>query len=575
MKKFFKRLIFALGILMIICIIAAIIGLLFVGTKMKSNQISCTDCILEIKVNQDFSEKSKQLNPILKLLGEEDQLSFREALELIDIAADDENIKAISINGSSYMSFSQSKELAESIKKFKEKSNKDVFAYGDYYTQSAYILSTQADSTFIHPMGSLNITGFRAVLSFYKEALDKWDVKMSIYKAGKYKGFTESYSRNSPSPENEEQYRELIDGLHNQLVTYLANEKGNDVSFWENVIAKNLGARAQSAIDEKLIHAISYETDYLQKIKSKYNKKTSNFLPLMQYKSRAKLTSKKANVAYVVMEGAIGIQDADISSEILKKELKKIYESDDYKAVVLRVNSGGGSAFASDDIWHEVEKIKNKGIPVIASIGNVAASGGYYVLMNSNKIFANENSIVGSIGVFILFPEIGEALEKHVGINHTKFSTSPYSSNPDFLVELSPEMKAKYQKETDFIYDTFISKVAEGRGMDKEAVNEIAQGRIYIGSKAKEIGLVDDFMNLSEIMEYLKTEYDLPYVALDEFPKESSDDLPGSLGLINAKYLTNEELSFLKSSQIIEAKTLFENSLKLEPRMELVGISIR
>lgn len=542
---------------------------------MKSNQISCTDCILEIKVNQDFSEKSKQLNPILKLLGEEDQLSFREALELIDIAADDENIKAISINGSSYMSFSQSKELAESIKKFKEKSNKDVFAYGDYYTQSAYILSTQADSTFIHPMGSLNITGFRAVLSFYKEALDKWDVKMSIYKAGKYKGFTESYSRNSPSPENEEQYRELIDGLHNQLVTYLANEKGNDVSFWENVIAKNLGARAQSAIDEKLIHAISYETDYLQKIKSKYNKKTSNFLPLMQYKSRAKLTSKKANVAYVVMEGAIGIQDADISSEILKKELKKIYESDDYKAVVLRVNSGGGSAFASDDIWHEVEKIKNKGIPVIASIGNVAASGGYYVLMNSNKIFANENSIVGSIGVFILFPEIGEALEKHVGINHTKFSTSPYSSNPDFLVELSPEMKAKYQKETDFIYDTFISKVAEGRGMDKEAVNEIAQGRIYIGSKAKEIGLVDDFMNLSEIMEYLKTEYDLPYVALDEFPKESSDDLPGSLGLINAKYLTNEELSFLKSSQIIEAKTLFENSLKLEPRMELVGISIR
>jgi protease-4 len=398
---------------------------------------------------------------------------------------------------------------------------------------------------------------------------------MEVYKAGKFKGYAESFTQSEPSPENEQQYRELIDGLHASLIRFLVKEKGKSEAYWENVIANNLGALAQSAIDEQLIHAISYEKDFQEKIKSKYNYKSSNFLTLNQYKNRSTIKSKRDNVAYVVMEGGINVDGDEISSNNLKKEFKKINESDDYKAVILRVNSGGGSAFASDDIWNEVEKIKNKGIPVIASVGNVAASGGYYVLMNSDKIFANENSVLGSIGVFMLFPNLEETMETHVGVNHVKFSTSDYSPNPDIFVELSPEMRAKYQRETEFIYETFVEKVSEGRGIDIQKVKEIAEGRIYTGARAKEIGLIDDFKSLNEIKEYLKDTYDLSYISLDEYPKETNNDLPSLLSSIKVNISGGNSIDQLTSKHLKEANNIIENSLKLEPRMELLGISIK
>ena len=464
--------------------------------------------------------------------------------------------------------------LSNAIKNFKSESNKDVFAYGDYFTQSGYMLASQADSIFIHPLGSLNLTGYRVILSHFKEALDKWDIKMAIYKAGKYKGYTEAFTNSEPSPENKEQYMELIEGMHGLLIDFLSTNKGRDASFWEKVIANDLGARAQSSLNEKLVDAILHEADYKERIRSKYNFKKSDFLPLSQYRTEVTSKSKKANVAYVVMEGPVVYQGEGISSENLKKEFKHIRESGEYEAVVIRMNSGGGSAFASEEIWNEIEKTKAKGIPVIASVGNVAASGGYYIIMNSDKIFAQKNSILGSIGVFMLFPQLDETMKKHVGINYTKYSTSPYNPSPELFVPLTPEMEVKYQNETDFIYKTFVEKVASGRDLPLEKAYEIAEGRVYIGSKAKELGLVDEYKSLLDIKNYLKETYDLDQVVMEEFPKQTDVSPINQLSNIKQQVIKQQQIPKVVSSSINEASMMIENSLKFEPRMELLGFSI-
>ena len=175
----------------------------------------------------------------------------------------------------------------------------------------------------------------------------------------------------------------------------------------------------------------------------------------------------------------------------------------------------------------------------------------------------------------MLFPNLEETMETHVGVNHVKFSTSDYSPNPDIFVELSPEMRAKYQRETEFIYETFVEKVSEGRGIDIQKVKEIAEGRIYTGARAKEIGLIDDFKSLNEIKEYLKDTYDLSYISLDEYPKETNNDLPSLLSSIKVNISGGNSIDQLTSKHLKEANNIIENSLKLEPRMELLGISIK
>ncbi len=423
-------------------------------------------------------------------------------------------------------------------------------------------------------MGSVNIIGFRVILSYFSDLLNRWDINLEIYKAGKFKSYTEAYTRTEPSPENVEQYSEILSSLENELLQRLVSWKGRDKEYWKNVIDNNIGARAQNAKDEKIIDELIYESEYRKKLLDQFDLKDNGFISLLNYKSKVKLSKKKSNVAFVVMEGAIDVGGDEISSSLLKKELRKIRASDQYKAVILRVNSGGGSSFASDDIWKEIELIKEKGIPVIASIGNIAASGGYYVLMNADKVFAQENSIVGSIGVFIMVPQVNEALKKHIGIDFTEISTSPYGSSPAIMTDLSPEMKLKLQKETDFIYDTFISKVAKGRDIEKNNVYDLAQGRVYSGKKAMELGLVDDLMFLSEVKNYVKSTYELDYIKVDEFPTPSKSLFPLNSGGIKTSILSHSKYSHFPTKAVMEAEQHVLSSLELKPRMEIYGFCI-
>ncbi len=573
MKKFFKKLFFILGIVFASIIAIGIISFIVFTSNQKASNKQCSTCILEISIKDGLAEKTQKLDFISKLMGEKEAVSFTNSLDLIQKACDDSSIKAISIDGSSSISYTQAVSLSKALQSFSEDCDKPIFAYGDYYTQSAFLLSLHADSTFIHPMGTLTLTGFKAILNYYKDFLDRWDIQMEIYKAGKFKGYVEAFNRTSPSPENEMQYKEILQSRYTELLDILAASSEKDTSFWNTAIQNDFGARAQKLIEENMIHSSSYETNYKVKISEKFDLKQQDFLSLSSYKARQKSNSKKSNVAYIVMEGDIDKKDSGISSEELKKELRKIRKSDQYKAVILRVNSGGGSAFASDDIWHEVNLIKEKGIPVIASVGNVAASGGYYIIMNSDKIFAQQNSIVGSIGVFIIFPQLQDGLKKHVGIDFAEISTSPYSKNLSLLTDLSPEMKSKLQNETDFIYENFITKVAEGRSLNKEAVKDIAQGRVYSGSKAKEIGLIDDIKSLNEVKDYIKETYELDYVKLDEIPKKKNSLLPSQLQNIFAKSSSNEAEQIL--SKIADSQQLLYKSLQLEPRMEWLGIDLK
>ena len=574
MKKFFKKVVYVLGILMVILIIAAVAGIIYLSKNFGGQPTMHENSILELNFDNNLAEKSQPQNIIMKLVGEDPAVSFRETLDILHEACADNRIKAISIKGTSLLDHTKVMSIREALKEFRTSCDKKIYAYGDYYSQSGYLLATQADSLFLHPMGSINLVGYSAVLSYYKDLLDRWDIDLEIYKAGKYKSYTESFTANSASSENKEQYMELLTSMHEELLSTLAENSAEDTTFWSEIIQENLGSRAEKCLELKLVDKIMYEANYKDRVLAQYDEDKGGFVSLADYKNALQASAKKANVALVVMEGAIDVGGDQISSNELKKELKKIRESDDYKAVVLRINSGGGSAFASDDIWNEIELIKAKGIPVVASIGSVAASGGYYVLMNSDKIFAQANSIVGSIGVFIMIPQVNEALEKHVGVHFTEFKTSNYTNNLTLVTNMSDEMKVKLQQETDFIYDTFITKVSSGRGLEKDSVYEYAQGRIYPGHRSKELGLIDDIKSLTEVLEYVKSTYELEYIAIKEFPEPSNELLPSNINMMANSFASSKFLPLFSKKAIQDANSIIHNSFALEPRMEWYGISI-
>jgi len=534
-----------------------------------------TNSILELNFQGNPAEKSTDLNPILELLGEKPTVSFSETLELLESACNDKQIKAISIDGSSRLDHTKTMELADALREFKNNCDKKIYAYGDLYSQSGYLLSSQADSTFLHPMGNVNLVGYQAILTYFKDFLDRWDIDIEIYKAGKFKSYTETFTEKAASPENQQQYMELLESMHLELVESLTKWNGKDKDFWSSVIQEDKGARAQNALDIGLIDKLSYEVNYKDHLLSSYDEDNSGFISLATYKSSRSASAKKANVALVVMEGGIAMEGEEISSKVLKKELKKIRKSDQYKAVVLRVNSGGGSSFASDDIWHEIELLKEKGLPVIASIGNVAASGGYYVLMNSDKIFAQQNSIVGSIGVFIMVPQLNEALEKHVGINFSEFKTSEFSSNVSILTDLTPAMEKKFQNETDFIYETFVTKVSTSRNIPIDKAYEYAQGRIYAGARSKEIGLIDDIKSYSEVLNYIKDTYQLDYIKTHEYPEPTGAFVPPDITSMIQTMQRTKNIHNFASEAVNSSNELIKNSLNLEPRMEWIEVTIK
>lgn len=469
--------------------------------KVKDNSVIQLDLA---KINFDYAGKYESDSPFSNLLLGKDKVGFIEVLNAIDAAKNDDKIKGITIvNNQSNLGLAQSKELRDKLEDFK-KSKKFVMAYATVFSQKEYYISSVADAVYLNPSGEMEFKGLGTEMLFYKNFQDQTGLKMEIIRHGKFKSAVEPFLAQEISKENREQVTFLLQSIWNSLVADISKNRNVSVAQL-NTIAENLLARTpQMALAQKLVDQVAYEDEFNNAIKTKLKVSKEDDIESISITDYVTSSSVKSEdytkddiIAVIYAQGDIngGEGDVDYIGEgSINRSLKEAREDDNVKAVVLRVDSPGGSALVSDLIWREIELTK-KVKPVVVSMGNLAASGGYYIACNANTIFAEPTTITGSIGVFGMLPNVHGFATKY-GVNAEQVQTHKNAIGYSIFEPISEEYKAIASEGVDRIYKTFINRVAVGRKMTFDQVDAIAQGRIWTGTDAIKNGLVDKLGNL-------------------------------------------------------------------------------
>ncbi|MBC6999690.1 signal peptide peptidase SppA [Cytophaga sp. FL35] len=542
------------------CIIA--FGIVFIVFMVFASLLSSSEetvsvkenSVLELQLQQPISDYvgDNALDPFAGALFEQNQ-GLDEILQAIAVAKDDEDIKGISINNNFIMAgLAQTQAIRRALKEFKE-SGKFVYTYGDFYMQKDYYLASVADSIFLNPVGVLDFRGLSSEVLFFKDLQEKTGVKMEVIRHGKYKSAVEPFIANEMSEANRTQIKELIGSLWSSMIDEIS--EGRNISQENlNIIADTLGGRSpEIALKSGLIDAIAFYDQYEQKLKKALGvtaDKELNVVHLSDYVIRSnKKTLKKGKdkVAVVFAQGEIlyGEGGPDVIGQgIINEAIIKAREDEDVKAIVLRVNSPGGSALTSDIIWREVELTKQVK-PVVVSMGNVAASGGYYIAAGADKIFAEPTTITGSIGVFGTIPNMA-GLAEDIGINAEQVGTNKNSVEYSLFEPLDDGFKAVVQEGIESTYQTFLQRVSQGRGISMAEADSLAQGRVWSGVDAQRLGLVDELGNLEAAIAEAAEMAELEEYGIKKFPKYKSglerfmEDLGGASAKIKAKIIEDE-----------------------------------
>jgi protease-4 len=426
-----------------------------------------------------------------------------EILNKIEQASKDKDIDGILMKINNVeIGFAQIEEIHEKLKKFK-KSGKFLISYGESYSQKEYYLASISDNIFLHPVGEIFLNGLCIEISYYKNLLDKLKINVEVFKIGKYKSGPEFLSREKMSEESREQLSALLSNLNENFIksiSIFSKKSEKDV----NTMLSNLEIYSPlKAFEKNIISNLGDFYDLKEFIKKKLNKDSSfeiKFIEDIEYKEKNKNSSKNT-IALLPLEGEIRPGDSKegvIGSSSIVSIVKDIKKNKDIKGVVLRINSPGGSAIASEIIWKEINEL-NKIKPVFVSMSNLAASGGYYISCGGEKIFCYENTITGSIGVYFMKFNIQNLL-KSLGITKDKIKTSERSDIFYTNFEKSDEFEKNiYEKKIKEFYMHFLSRVSENRKMTIEEIDKIAQGRVWIGKDAKRLNLVDDIYFLDDI----------------------------------------------------------------------------
>ncbi len=472
--------------------------------NLKSNSV------LELKLEalvKDYAPKSD--DPFDKIFGfDDDKIGLNSILNAIENAKDDENIKGISITTLGINAgIAQTQAIRNKLLEFKE-SGKFIKAYADIYDQKSYYFSSVADSIFINPVGAVDFKGLSSEVLFYKDLEDKTGVKMEVIRHGKYKSAVEPFLYNEMSDANRKQVTTFLKSIWDEMIIDISNSRKLTVEKL-NLVADNLLARnAKLAIENKIIDEAIYVDEYDNKLKIASGialEDNLNKISISDYislgKGRIKSTaSNKIAVIYAQGEIIYGKGDENsIGQDLIIKALKKARKDSKVKAIVLRVNSPGGSALASELIWRELELTKQT-LPLVVSMGNVAASGGYYLSCNADRVFAEPTTITGSIGVFGVIPNFSN-LAKTIGINAEQVSTNK-GANYSVFEPMTDEFRLVTTEGVEAVYTTFLERVAKGRNMTIEAIDSIAQGRVWSGVDALNNGLVDELGNLDDAILY-------------------------------------------------------------------------
>lgn len=482
------------------------IGALIQQSTQESSLPAPAKSVLYLSLAYNIVEKSES-NPLgdieLPMYSVEKSIGLNDILARIKSAKEDDNIKGIYLNPSTVgVGFASLKAIRDALVDFK-KSKKFIVAYSDVYSQKAYYLSSVADKIYLNPQGSLDFKGLSSSVVFMKEALDKLGVQMQVIKVGTYKSAVEPFILNEMSPANKEQVSSYLNSIYTSFLNDISQSRKLNVDSLRS-IANNYSIRnADDALKYKFIDAKYYKDELLADLKKRLDVSDDediSSVSILTYSGVPNSNSATDEVAVLYAYGDIidgeGTQ-GQIGGDRISRELRKLRRDKDVKAVVLRVNSGGGSALASDIIWREVELTK-KVKPVMVSMGDYAASGGYYIAAAADSIFAEANTLTGSIGVFGLIPNLQGLLNTKLGVHIDEVNTGKFSglmTNP--TKPLTEEEKSIIQLEVNHTYQTFMERVANGRKITVAQVDSIGQGRVWTGEQAVGLGLVDRIGNLN------------------------------------------------------------------------------
>lgn len=535
MKRFVSALLGSLAAIWISVILLFILFILFIAA-IVSNTFSAQTIalsfkdksILYIELYGSFSERPTEPDMMSQMYGvQEITMPLNNMLAAINAAADDDKIEGIFIDcKGSTGGLAQRYEVIDALRKFKE-SDKWIVAYADSYAQADYYIASVADEVYLNPVGMVDIHGLSATTMFYKGLLDKLGVEMQIIKVGTFKSAVEPFILTQASDANRLQQEVFMTNIWQNVGGTMADNRDvtfDDINLWADSLI--LTFEPQQLVDDNVVDGLRYRHEVEQYLKEKTDIDEDDdlrFITPDNYVQIADVPHHKRKDNRIAVLYAVGdiVDDGEggIVATQLVPEILKLKDNEDIDGLILRVNSGGGSAFASEQIWNALEQFKSTGRPFYVSMSDYAASGGYYISSGADRIFAEPVTLTGSIGIFGMIPCVKELMNDKLGVTTDNVSTNLNGDFPSVMEPMTPFQRESMQREINRGYETFVGRCAQGRHMPVDSIKAIAEGRVWDGRSALEIGLVDEIGTLSDAIEAMadKLEFGDDYCVI-EYP---------------------------------------------------------
>ena len=581
MKQFFKMAfatvvgLFLFQIIVFVLFLIFIIGMVGLSSTQSVDVKSNTLLVLNLEGN--IVERSVD-NPFEKYMGNgfgsTKEIGLKTIVDNIKKAKNDENIVGISLKlDKMNASVATLEEIRDALADFKE-SEKFVYAYGDIYSQGAYYLASVSDKVFFNPEGMFLLQGLSSSILFFKNLLNKMDIEMQVVKVGTYKSAVEPYILESMSEANREQMSRLLNSIWDKMSTQICESRSMEATTFQAACDNlTLLGNNSKTLELGFVDSLVYADQYLSFLKKQMkvaDDKDLSTISLKQYNNvPAKTQSSHNKIAVLYAVGNIMMDEGSSSSigKNITDELVKLRKDKKVKAIVLRINSGGGDALMSENIWREVVKTKAEK-PIVVSMGDLAASGGYYIACAANYIVAQHNTITGSIGVFGMFPNTKSFLNNKIGVNVEVVSTNAHSDALGIFRPMDEVERATMQRNVNHTYDVFLTRVADGRNLTKEKVDSIGQGRVWSGIDALELGLVDTLGNLNVAINKAADLAGISKYTLKDYPvlKDFYTELSES-------FLENMMIKHIKNSTYLQYAMPYLEAMKTAKQIE--GIQTR
>lgn len=492
-----------------LAIIGAVVGIFSSKTEMSDNSI------LYLKLEGEIAECDQEQSFVDFVKDYKSKgLTLHHMLNAIRCAANDSKIQGIYIDAAgSSLGVASREELVEALSQFKE-SGKWIYAYADNFTQGDYLVASVAERIVLNPVGSVDIHGVGMQTPFFKKLLDKLGVKMQIVKVGTYKSAVEPYILETMSEPARRQSQVYVDSIWSFYANTIAENRDvtpGEVTSWADKLT--FAWPVEETVDSGIVTAADYRRGVEQvlcELTDVEKAEDLKFVTPSEYLEANDNKFSNGSKEHIAVLFAVGdivdSGDGGIVSESMVPQIIDLADDDNVMALVLRVNSGGGSAFASEQIWEALEYFKSTGKPFYVSMGDYAASGGYYISCGADRIFADKTTLTGSIGVFGMIPDLSGLVTDKIGVGFSTVASNPNATFMSLMSPMTDYQKAAMQRSVDEIYEKFTTRVAEGRNMSVDSVKNIAEGRVWIGSSAIELGLVDELGSLEAAIESIAEE---------------------------------------------------------------------